>query len=108
MHVLLKVIREVGIMATRRLIERYVLRTIFPYIVAALILLTAILFAQQTGRYFELIFHGIMPSSFVFGRARARFPTVLVLMIPLSVLSGTICVLARSATGSALVPLRAA
>ena len=61
-------------MANRRLIERYVLRTIFPYVIASLILLTAILFAQQTGRYFELVFHGIVPSSLVYGLALALLP----------------------------------
>src|SRR5258708_39442772 len=90
MRVPLKVIRESGSMANRRLIERYVFRTILPYIVASLILLTAILFAQQTGRYFETIFRGIMPSSFVYGLALALLPTVLVFTIPMAVLSGTI------------------
>ena len=58
-------------MAKRRLIERYILRTIFPYGVAALLLLTAILFVQQTGRYFETVFHGVMPAEFVYGLALA-------------------------------------
>src|SRR6202165_2724584 len=104
----LRVIREVGIMAKRRLVERYILRTIFPYIVASLILLTAILFAQQTGRYFETIFHGIMPSSFVYGLALALLPTVLVFTIPMAVLSGTIIGLGRMGSDSELVAMRAA
>src|SRR2546425_9388386 len=97
-----------GIMANRRLIERYVLRTIFPYAVASLILLTAILFAQQTGRYFEIIFHGVMPSSFVYGLALALLPTVLVFTIPMAVLSGTIIGLGRMGSDSELVAMRAA
>jgi len=95
-------------MANRRLIERYILRTIFPYSVASLILLTAILFAQQTGRYFETIFHGIMPSSFVYGLALALLPTVLVFTIPMAVLSGTIIGLGRMGSDSELVAMRAA
>jgi LPS export ABC transporter permease LptF/LPS export ABC transporter permease LptG len=95
-------------MANRRLIERYVLRTIFPYAVASLILLTAILFAQQTGRYFEIIFHGVMPSSFVYGLALAILPTVLVFTIPMAVLSGTIIGLGRMGSDSELVAMRAA
>src|SRR3989440_6800178 len=102
-----KVIPEVGMMANRRLIERYVLRTIFPYIVASLILLTAILFAQQTGRYFETIFHGVMPSSFVYGLALALLPTVLVFTIPMAVLSGAIIGLGRMGSDSELVAMRA-
>lgn len=95
-------------MANRRLIERYILRTIFPYSVASLILLTAILFAQQTGRYFETIFHGVMPSSFVYGLALALLPTVLVFTVPMAVLSGTIIGLGRMASDSELVAMRAA
>jgi LPS export ABC transporter permease LptF len=85
-----------------------VLRTILPYIVASLILLTAILFAQQTGRYFETIFHGVMPSSFVYGLALALLPTVLVFTIPMAVLSGTIIGLGRLGRDSELVAMRAA
>jgi LPS export ABC transporter permease LptF/LPS export ABC transporter permease LptG len=95
-------------MANRRLIERYVLRTIFPYSLASLILLTAILFAQQTGRYFETIFHGVMPSSFVYGLAVALLPAVFVFTIPMAVLSGTIIGLGRMGSDSELVAMRAA
>ena len=95
-------------MANRRLIERYVLRTIFPYSLASLILVTAILFAQQTGRYFEIIFHGVMPSSFVYGLALALLPAVLVFTIPMAVLSGTIIGLGRLGSDSELVAMRAA
>jgi LPS export ABC transporter permease LptF/LPS export ABC transporter permease LptG len=95
-------------MANRRLIERYVLRTIFPYSLASLILLTAILFAQQTGRYFETVFHGVMPSSFVYGLALALLPAVFVFTIPMAVLSGTIIGLGRMGSDSELVAMRAA
>jgi LPS export ABC transporter permease LptF/LPS export ABC transporter permease LptG len=92
----------------RRIIEQYIIRSMFPYAVASLILLTAILFAQQTGRYFETIFHGIMPSSFVYGLALALLPTVLVFTIPMSVLCGTIIGLGRLGSDSELVAMRAA
>src|SRR6266550_3944173 len=95
-------------MAKPRLIERYILRTIFPYGVAALLLLTAILFVQQTGRYFETIFHGVMPAEFVYGLALALLPTVLVFTIPMAVLCGTIIGLGRMSSDSELVAMRAA
>lgn len=95
-------------MSNSRLIERYVLRTILPYSLASLILVTAILFAQQTGRYFEIIFHGVMPSSFVYGLALALLPAVLVFTIPMAVLSGTIIGLGRMGSDSELVAMRAA
>src|SRR5262245_51222988 len=95
-------------MVNTRLAERYVLRAIFPYALAALILLTAILFAQQTGRYFETIFHGVVPSGFVYGLALALLPTVLIFTIPAAILSGTIIGLGRMASDSELVAMRAA
>src|SRR5256886_225437 len=95
-------------MAKRRLIERYILRTIFPYGIAALLLLTAILFVQQTGRYFETVFHGVMPAEFVYGLALALLPTVLILTIPMAVLCGTILRLCRLSSGRGLVAMRAA
>src|SRR5437016_1575099 len=95
-------------MAQRRLIERYILRTIFPYGVAALLLLTAILFVQQTGRYFETIFPGIMPAEFVYGLALALLPTVLIFTIPMAVLCGTIIGFGRMSGDSELVVMRAA
>ncbi|HYW72269.1 MAG TPA: LptF/LptG family permease [Pyrinomonadaceae bacterium] len=95
-------------MATRRLIERYVLRTIFPYGVAALLLLTAILFVQQIGRYFETVFHGVMPAEFVYGLALALLPAVLIFTIPMAVLCGTIIGLGRMSSDSELIAMRAA
>src|SRR6202521_1247617 len=95
-------------MANRRLIERYILRAISPYILISLILLTAILFAQQTVRYLEGIFHGLVPSGFVYGVALALLPTVLVFTIPMAVLSGTIIGLGRMGSDSELVAMRAA
>jgi LPS export ABC transporter permease LptF/LPS export ABC transporter permease LptG len=95
-------------MAKRRLIERYILRAIFPYTLISLVLLTTILFAQQTGRYFETIFRGLVPASLVYGLALALLPTVLVFTVPMAVLAGTIIGLGRMASDSELVAMRAA
>src|SRR6266853_1050485 len=95
-------------MANRRLIERYILKAISPYILISLILLTAILFAQQTVRYLEGLFHGLVPSGFVYGVALALLPNVLVFTIPMAVLSGTIIGLGRMGSDSELVAMRAA
>jgi len=95
-------------MPSRRLIERYVLKTIFPYGLAALVLLTAILFVQQTGRYFESVFHGVMPAGFVYSLALSLLPAVLVFTIPMAVLCGTIIGLGRMSSDSEIVAMRAA
>lgn len=95
-------------MAKRKLVERYILRAIFPYTLISFVLLTTILFVQQTGRYIETIFHGLVPASFVYGLALALLPTVLVFTIPMAVLAGTIIGLGRMGSDSELVALRAA
>src|SRR5439155_12524946 len=95
-------------MSNTRLIERYVVRAVVPYTLASLVLLTAILFAQQTGRYFETIFHTAVPSSLFYGLALALLPTVFVFTIPMAVLSGAIIGFGRMASDSELVAMRAA
>ena len=69
-------------MAAGALIERYILRTILPYAAAAFVLLTGILFVQQSGRYFETIFRTSVPPQFLFGLSLALLPTVLVFTFP--------------------------
>src|SRR6267378_977864 len=95
-------------MARGRLIERYIFKTIFPYGLAAFVLLTAILFAQQTGRYFESIFRGVMPAGFVYSLALSLLPSVLIFTIPMGVLCGTIIGLGRMSSDSEIVAIRAA
>jgi LPS export ABC transporter permease LptF/LPS export ABC transporter permease LptG len=95
-------------MASRRIIERYILRTILPYAVAALVLLTGILFVQQSGRYFEAIFRTTVPTQFLYQLSLALLPTVLILTIPVAVVSGTIIGLGRMGSDSELIAMRAA
>ncbi len=95
-------------MGNRRLIQRYILRGIFPYILLSLVLLTAILFAQQTVRYLEGTFQGLMPIGFVNGVALSLLPSVLIFTLPMAVLAGTIIGLGRMGSDSELVAMRAA
>src|SRR5260370_8003506 len=95
-------------MAKRKLIERYILRAILPYTLFSLVLLTTILFAQQTGRYFETIFHGLVPSTLVYSLALALLPTVLVFTIPMAMLAGKIIGLCRMARHRRVVAVAAA
>ena len=95
-------------MASRRLIERYILRTILPYALAALVLLTGILFVQQSGRYFENIFRTTVPAQFLYQLSLALLPTVLILTLPVAILSGIIIGLGRMGSDSELIAMRAA
>src|SRR3989441_11422023 len=94
-------------MGNRRLIQRYILRGIFPYILISLVLLTAILFAQQTVRYLEGTFQGLMPIGFVNGVALSLLPAVLIFTLPMAVLAGTIIGLGRMGSNSGLGARRA-
>ena len=48
---------------SRKLIARYVLQSALPYVLLSLVLLTAILFTQQTGRFAELALYADLPFS---------------------------------------------
>ena len=95
-------------MRSRRLIERYIIRTIFPYALIGLALLTGILFVQQSGRYFETIFRTTIPAMFLYSIAPALLPTVLSFTLPMALLCGTIIGLGRMGSDSELVAMRAA
>jgi len=75
---------------------------------ASLVLLTSILFVQQTGRYVETILHGLMPPGFTYELSLALAPPVLIFAIPMAVLSGTIIGLGRMGSDSEIVAMRAA
>jgi lipopolysaccharide export system permease protein len=95
-------------MRSHRLIERYIIRTIFPYALIALALLTGILFVQQSGRYLETIFRTTVPAMFLYSLAPALLPTVLNFTLPMALLCGTIIGLGRMGSDSELVAMRAA
>ncbi|HXT61960.1 MAG TPA: LptF/LptG family permease [Pyrinomonadaceae bacterium] len=95
-------------MASRRLIERYIIRTILPYALVALALLTGILFVQQSGRYLETIFRTTVPAMFFYSIAPALLPAVLSFTLPMALLCGTIVGLGRMGSDSELVAMRAA
>jgi LPS export ABC transporter permease LptG len=95
-------------MRKRRLIERYIFAAIVPYTLLSLVLLTAILFLQQTGRYTELIFHSVVPPGFVYNLSLALLPSVVVFTLPLAVLAGTIIGFGRMGSDSEVVAMRAA
>src|ERR1051325_4836696 len=95
-------------MASRRLIERYIIRTIFPYALIALALLTGVLFVQQSGRYLETIFRTTVPAMFLYSLSPPLFPTGLSFTLPTALLCGTIIGLGRMGSDSELVAMRAA
>ena len=74
----------------------------------SLVLLTAILFTQQTGRFAELAIYTDLPLSLAGQIAAALLPSVLILTLPVAVLAGIVIGLARMGSDSEIIAIRAA
>src|SRR6266540_5043886 len=95
-------------MSSRKLIARYVIAAALPYVLLALVLLTAVLFAQQASRFAEISLIAQMSFSLVGEVGAALLPNVLILTLPAAVLAGIIIGFARMGSDSELVAIRAA
>jgi LPS export ABC transporter permease LptF/LPS export ABC transporter permease LptG len=91
-----------------KLIARYVIQGAVPYVLLGLVLLTAILFTQQAGRFAELALYTDLPFSLAGQVAAALLPSVLVLTLPVAVLAGVVIGFARMGSDSEIVAIRAA
>src|ERR1043166_6394328 len=91
----------------RKLIARYVIQAALPYVVLALVLLTAILFTQQTGRFAEIAIYTDLPFSLAGEIAAALLPSVLILTLPVAVLAGVVIGFSRMGSDSEIVAIRA-
>lgn len=79
-----------------------------PYIGISLVLLTAILLAQQAGRLAEVVIYADLPLSLLGSIGAALLPGVLIFSIPLATLAGIIIGFSRMGTDSEIVAMRAA
>lgn len=91
-----------------RLVERYVARSVLPYVGLALLLLTAVLLAQQINRFSELLGATRAPVSLAFEVLSALLPGILIFTLPMAMLAGSVIGLSRMGSDSELVALRAA
>ena len=96
------------IKSTSLLIPRYIFGAMAPYILLALLMLTAILLAQQASRLAEVLVYTDLPVSIVGGIGAALLPGVLVFSIPLATLAGIIIGFSRMGSDSEIVAMRAA
>src|SRR5882762_1185140 len=92
----------------KKLIARYVIKGALPYVLLSLVLLTAILFTQQTGRFAELAIYTDLPLSLASEIAAALLPSVLVLTLPVAVLAGIVIGFSRMGSDSEIIAIRAA
>ena len=90
------------------LIPRYIIGAMAPYILLSLLLLTAVLFAQQAARLAEIVIYTDLPFSFLGGIGAALLPGVLIFSIPLATLAGIIVGFSRMGSDSEIVAMRAA
>jgi LPS export ABC transporter permease LptG len=90
------------------LIPRYIVGAMAPYIFLSLLLLTAVLFAQQAARLAELVIYADLPFSLLGSIGAALLPGVLIFSIPLATLAGIIIGYSRMGSDSELVAMRAA
>jgi LPS export ABC transporter permease LptG len=90
------------------LIPRYIVLAMAPYILIALLMLTAILLAQQAARLAEVVVYADLPFSLLAGIGAALLPGVLVFSIPLATLAGIIVGFSRMGSDSEIVAMRAA
>jgi lipopolysaccharide export system permease protein len=90
------------------LIPRYIIGAMVPYILLSLLMLTAVLFAQQAARLAELVIYTELPFSMLGGLGAALLPGVLIFSIPLATLAGIIIGYSRMGSDSEIVAMRAA
>ena len=90
------------------LIPRYIIGAVTPYILLSMLLLTAVLFAQQAARLTEVIIYADLPVSLLGSIGAALLPGVLIFSIPLATLAGIIIGFSRMGSDSEIVAMRAA
>ncbi len=91
-----------------RLLERYILRAILPYFFLTWLLLTAVLLAQQVGKFAELLGISGAPLAIALEVAMGIIPNVSVFTLPMAMLVGTAAAFGRMGSDSEIISLRAA
>ena len=92
----------------RFLIPRYIISAMAPYILISLLMLTAVLLAQQAARLAEIVIYADLPFSLLGSIGAALLPGVLIFSIPLATLAGIIVGFSRMGSDSEIVAMRAA
>lgn len=95
-------------MSARKLITKYIILEAIPYVLLSAVLLTAILFTQQAGRFSELAVYADLPLDLAAEIAAALLPSVLIMTVPVAVLAGIVISFSRLGSDSEIVAMRAA
>ena len=92
----------------KMLVPRYIIAAILPYVFLSLVLLTAVLFAQQAARFAEVVLYADLPVALLGQIGAALLPGVLIFTIPIATLAGIVIGYSRMGTDSEIVAMRAA
>src|SRR5215475_8745508 len=94
-----------------RIIQRYLVREILPYMLLGTVLLTAVIFIHEASRFADLFLlfarAGISDNS-LFKMLAGLLPSILVFTLPISLLLGVLLGLSRMSGDSEIIALRAA
>lgn len=88
-------------------ISRYLIGAILPYFVFSWLLLSVILFVQQSSRFADIFFSANIPTNLVWQLTLALVPNVIAFTCPMAVLVGVIIGLSKMQSDSELVAIRA-
>ena len=91
-----------------RLIERYIVAAILPYLGLSLLLLTFVILAQQAGKFVEILGSADPSLEAVADIALGLIPNILIFTLPMSVLIGIATGLSKLGSDSELIAMRAA
>ncbi len=93
-----------------RLIDRYLVREILPYVLLTLVLLTSVIFLHQANRFSELFIvftRSGLPTGPLLGLLAAILPTILVYTVPIALLVGVLMGLGRMSADNEITAMRA-
>src|SRR5574338_246943 len=90
------------------LIPRYIIWAMAPYILISLLMLTAVLLAQQAARLAELVIYADLPFTLLGSIGAALLPGGLIFSIPLATLAGLIVGHSRIGSDSEIIAMRCA
>jgi LPS export ABC transporter permease LptF/LPS export ABC transporter permease LptG len=93
---------------SQRLIERYIIAAVLPYLALALLLLTAVLLTQQAARFAEILGNTRTPFDLAADVLMGLLPNILIFTLPMAVAVGTATGFSRLGSDSELVAMKAA
>lgn len=93
-----------------RLIDRYLVREIVPYVVLTLVLMTSVIFLHQANRFSELFIvftRSGLPTGPLLGLLASIVPTIFVYTMPIALLVGVLMGLGRMSADNEITAMRA-